>query len=144
MQKYTENIIDMVKKKKLFADQGGPIIMAQIENEYTNVQLSYREAGKMHIKWAADKVIATYNGIPLVMCKQKDAPDSVISTCNGRECGDTFTDPNGPNKPSLWTENWTAQYRVFGDPPSQRSAEDISFSIAHFFAKNGTMNNYYM
>lgn len=46
MQKYTEIIIDMVKKKKLFVDQGGPIIMAQIENEYNNVQLSYREAGK--------------------------------------------------------------------------------------------------
>lgn len=32
-----------------------------------------------------------------------------ISTCNGRQCADTFTGPNGPNKPSLWTENWTAQ-----------------------------------
>lgn len=32
-----------------------------------------------------------------------------INTCNGRHCGDTFTGPNKPNKPSLWTENWTAQ-----------------------------------
>lgn len=32
-----------------------------------------------------------------------------ISTCNGRHCGDTFPGPNGPTKPSLWTENWTAQ-----------------------------------
>ncbi|GFQ01453.1 beta-galactosidase 14 [Phtheirospermum japonicum] len=68
-----------------------------------------------------------------------------ISTCNGRQCGDTFPGPNGPDKPSLWTENWTAQYRVFGDSPSQRAAEDITFAIAHFFfARNGTLNNYYM
>jgi len=144
MQQYTERIIDMAKKEKLFADQGGPIIMAQIENEYNNVQLAYREEGKKYVKWAADMAVATYNGIPWVMCKQQDAPDRVISTCNGRHCGDTFPGPNGPDKPSLWTENWTAQYRVFGDPPSQRSAEDISFSVARFFARNGTMNNYYM
>ncbi|RRT54089.1 hypothetical protein B296_00015913 [Ensete ventricosum] len=35
-------------------------------------------------------------------------------------------------------------YRVFGDPPSQRSAEDIAYSVARFFSKNGTLVNYYM
>ena len=35
--------------------------------------------------------------------------DVQINTCNGRHCGDTFTGPNKPSKPSLWTENWTAQ-----------------------------------
>ncbi|MGD7361325.1 beta-galactosidase, partial [Ralstonia pseudosolanacearum] len=83
-------------------------------------------------------------GVPWIMCKQKDAPDPVINTCNGRNCGDTFYGPNRPNKPILWTENWTAQFRVFGDPPSMRSAEDLAFSVARFFAKNGTLANYYM
>ncbi|CAA2991953.1 beta-galactosidase 13-like [Olea europaea subsp. europaea] len=144
MQKYTERIVNMVKKEKLFADQGGPVIMAQIENEYNNIQLAYREAGEKYVKWAADMAVGLYDGIPWIMCKQEDAPEHVISTCNGRQCGDTFPGPNGPNKPSLWTENWTAQYRVFGDPPSQRSAEDLAFSVARFFARNGTLNNYYM
>jgi hypothetical protein len=36
------------------------------------------------------------------------------------------------------------RYRVFGDPPSQRSAEDIAFSVARFFSVGGTMANYYM
>ncbi|KAG1359433.1 putative beta-galactosidase 7-like [Cocos nucifera] len=67
-----------------------------------------------------------------------------INACNGRNCGDTFTGPNSPTKPRLWTENWTAQYRVFGDPPSQRSAEDIAYSVARFFSNNGTLVNYYM
>lgn len=36
------------------------------------------------------------------------------------------------------------RYRVFGDPPSQRTAEDLAFSVAHFFSKNGSLANYYM
>ncbi|KAI3447940.1 hypothetical protein Pfo_004605 [Paulownia fortunei] len=144
MKQYTEMVINLIKKEKLFADQGGPIIMAQIENEYNNVQLAYKESGLNYVRWAADMAVGLYNGVPWVMCKQKDAPQTVISTCNGRQCGDTFPGPNGPDKPSLWTENWTAQYRVFGDSPSQRAAEDIAFAVARFFARNGTLNNYYM
>ncbi|GMP61373.1 hypothetical protein CsSME_00023868 [Camellia sinensis var. sinensis] len=30
-----------------------------------------------------------------------------INTCNGMRCGETFVGPNSPNKPSIWTENWT-------------------------------------
>ncbi|KAK4477230.1 hypothetical protein RD792_016444 [Penstemon davidsonii] len=144
MKQYVEMILNMVKKEKLFADQGGPIIMAQIENEYNNVQLAYRESGTKYVKWAADMAVGLYSGVPWVMCKQRDAPPTVISTCNGRQCGDTFPGPNGPGKPSLWTENWTAQYRVFGDSPSMRAAEDIAFAVTRFFARNGTLNNYYM
>ncbi|KAM3344125.1 beta-galactosidase 13 isoform X1 [Capsicum galapagoense] len=144
MKKYSEMIIELMKKEKLFAPQGGPIIMAQIENEYNNVQLAYRENGRKYIEWAAKMATSLYNGVPWIMCKQKDAPPEIINTCNGRHCADTFKGPNGPNKPSLWTENWTAQYRTFGDPPSQRAAEDIAFSVARFFAKNGTLTNYYM
>uniref|UniRef100_M1A6L4 beta-galactosidase n=1 Tax=Solanum tuberosum TaxID=4113 RepID=M1A6L4_SOLTU len=36
------------------------------------------------------------------------------------------------------------RYRTFGDPPSQRSAEDLTISVARFFAKNGTLTNYYV
>lgn len=36
------------------------------------------------------------------------------------------------------------RYRTYGDPPAQRSAEDLAFSVARFFAKNGTLTNYYM
>ncbi|XP_047310632.1 beta-galactosidase 13-like [Impatiens glandulifera] len=144
MKKYTEKIISMMKNESLFAPQGGPIILTQIENEYNNVQLAYREKGLNYIQWAGNMALDLKTGVPWIMCKQRDAPGPIINTCNGRQCGDTFTGPNSPNKPSLWTENWTAQYRVFGDPPSQRSAEDIAYSVARFFSKNGTLTNYYM
>ncbi|KAM1453893.1 hypothetical protein ACFXTO_003467 [Malus domestica] len=144
MEAYVTKIMKMMKDEKLFAPQGGPIILAQIENEYTHVQLAYKELGTNYVQWAANMALAQNIGVPWIMCKQTNAPDPIINTCNGRHCGDTFAGPNKPHKPSLWTENWTAQYRVFGDPPSQRSAEDIAFSVARFFSKDGTLTNYYM
>nr|DAD41658.1 TPA_asm: hypothetical protein HUJ06_015981 [Nelumbo nucifera] len=116
----------------------------KIENEYNTIQLAYREAGISYVHWAAKMAVGLNTGVPWVMCKQKEAPDPVINSCNGRNCGDTFIGPNKPNKPFIWTENWTAQYRVFGDPPSQRAAEDLAFAVARFFSKKGTLNNYYM
>ncbi|GAU33634.1 hypothetical protein TSUD_310420 [Trifolium subterraneum] len=128
MKAFVGKIIQMMKDEKLFAPQGGPIILAQIENEYNHIQLAYEENGYNYVQWAAKMAVAFDTGVPWIMCKQKDAPDPVVNTCNGRHCGDTFSGPNKPYKPSIWTENWTAQYRVFGDPISQRSAEDIAFS----------------
>ena len=79
--------------------------------------------------------VGLQTGVPWVMCKQTDAPDSVvcsllyillihkqtreynclmislyeqINTCNGMRCGESFAGPNSPNKPSMWTENWTS------------------------------------
>ncbi|KAE8648449.1 hypothetical protein Csa_023675 [Cucumis sativus] len=37
MQTFTTKIVNMCKQANLFASQGGPIILAQIENEYGNV-----------------------------------------------------------------------------------------------------------
>ncbi|PWS21088.1 beta-galactosidase, partial [Enterococcus faecium] len=34
MQGFTEKIVGMMKSENLFASQGGPIILSQIENEY--------------------------------------------------------------------------------------------------------------
>ncbi|XP_047162343.1 beta-galactosidase 13-like [Vigna umbellata] len=144
MQAFVTKIVQMMKDEKLFAPQGGPIILAQIENEYNHIQLAYEEKGVSYVQWAANMAVALDVGVPWVMCKQRDAPDPVINACNGRHCGDTFSGPNKPYKPAIWTENWTAQYRVHGDPPSQRSAEDIAFSIARFFSKGGNLVNYYM
>ncbi|KFK30461.1 hypothetical protein AALP_AA7G264100 [Arabis alpina] len=143
-ERYVRKILGKMKEEKLFASQGGPIILGQIENEYNAVQLAYKENGERYIKWAADLVESLNLGIPWVMCKQNDAPGNVINACNGRHCGDTFKGPNRHDKPSLWTENWTTQFRVFGDPPTHRTAEDIAFSVARFFSKNGSHVNYYM
>ncbi|XP_009107264.1 beta-galactosidase 11 [Brassica rapa] len=143
-ERYVRMILDKMKEEKLFASQGGPIILGQIENEYSAVQRAYKEDGLNYIKWGSKLVDSMNLGIPWVMCKQNDAPDPMINACNGRHCGDTFPGPNKDNKPSMWTENWTTQFRVFGDAPVKRSVEDIAFSVARFFSKNGSHVNYYM
>ncbi|KAK1322784.1 Beta-galactosidase 16 [Acorus calamus] len=88
--------------------------------------------------------VGLQTGVPWVMCKQPDAPDPVINACNGMNCGETFTGPNSPNKPAVWTENWTSFYQAFGEEPLIRSAEDIAFAVALWIAKNGSFVNYYM
>ncbi|XP_023523717.1 beta-galactosidase 16-like isoform X1 [Cucurbita pepo subsp. pepo] len=145
MQNFTTKIVNMMKSEGLYASQGGPIILSQIENEYSMVEASFHEKGPPYVKWAANMAVSLQTGVPWTMCKQDDAPDPVINACNGLECGETFVGPNSPNKPSIWTENWTSNYQVYGDEPYIRSAENIAFHVALFIAaKNGAFVNYYM
>ncbi|XP_050920141.1 beta-galactosidase 6 [Lathyrus oleraceus] len=144
MQNFTTKIVNMLKEEGLYASQGGPIILSQIENEYQNVERAFGTAGSQYVEWAAKMAVGLNTGVPWVMCKQTDAPDPVINTCNGMRCGETFTGPNSPNKPAMWTENWTSFYQVYGGLPYIRSAEDIAFHVALFVARNGSFINYYM
>ncbi|XP_027149362.1 beta-galactosidase 16-like [Coffea eugenioides] len=119
MQNFTTKIVSLFKSEGLYAPQGGPIILQQIENEYQNVEKGFGDKGPPYVRWAAAMAVGLQTGVPWVMCKQDDAPDPVINACNGRTCGVTFVGPNSPNKPALWTENWTS-------------------------LKNGSFINYYM
>ncbi|XP_010547680.1 PREDICTED: beta-galactosidase 6-like isoform X2 [Tarenaya hassleriana] len=144
MQNFTTKIVDLMKSEGLYASQGGPIILSQIENEYGNVEEAFREQGAAYVRWAGKMAVGLQTGVPWIMCKQPDAPDPVINTCNGMRCGETFTGPNSPDKPKMWTENWPSFFQVFGGEPYIRSAEDIAFHVALFVAKNGSYVNYYM
>ncbi|CDY31349.1 BnaA02g33920D [Brassica napus] len=144
MQRFTSKIVNLMKSEGLYASQGGPIILSQIENEYGNVEAGFHEKGASYVKWAAQMAVGLQTGVPWIMCKQPDAPDPVINTCNGMRCGETFPGPNSPNKPKMWTEDWTSFYQFYGGEPYIRSAEDIAFHAALFIAKNGSYINYYM
>ncbi|KAK2659455.1 hypothetical protein Ddye_005988 [Dipteronia dyeriana] len=144
MQKFVTMIVNMMKSENLYASQGGPIILSQIENEYQTVEAAFHERGPPYVQWAAKMAVGLQTGVPWVMCKQDDAPDPVINACNGMRCGETFKGPNSPNKPSIWTENWTSFYEVYGDEPYMRSANDIAYQVALFIAKKGSYVNYYM
>ncbi|KAL3513657.1 hypothetical protein ACH5RR_026374 [Cinchona calisaya] len=145
MQNFTTKIVNMFKSEGLYAPQGGPIILQQIENEYQNVERHFGEKGPPYVRWAAAMAVGLQTGVPWVMCKQDDAPDSVINTCNGRMCGETFKGPNSPNKPAIWTENWTSFYQVYGVKTPLRSVEDLAYNAALFIAKKkGSFINYYM
>ncbi|KAG4140914.1 hypothetical protein ERO13_D06G046900v2 [Gossypium hirsutum] len=144
MQKWVRKVVNMMKSEKLYASQEGPIILSQIENEYQRIESAFNGKGSRYVQWAAGLAVGLQTGVPWIMCSQQDAPDPVINTCNGFECGVKFEGPNSPNKPSLWTENWTSFVQRYGEEPFIRSAADIAFHVALFVAKNGTYVNYYM
>nr|DAD39509.1 TPA_asm: hypothetical protein HUJ06_013832 [Nelumbo nucifera] len=142
MKNFTTLIVDMIKQENLFASQGGPIIIAQIENEYGNVMGPYGDAGKTYINWCANMAESLGIGVPWVMCQQSDAPKPMINTCNGWYC-DSFT-PNNPNSPKMWTENWTGWFKNWGGADPHRTAEDVAYAVARFFQTGGVFQNYYM
>ncbi|PON71842.1 Glycoside hydrolase [Parasponia andersonii] len=142
MKRFTAKIVDLMKEEKLYASQGGPIILSQIENEYGNIDAAYGSAAKSYINWSATMALSLDTGVPWVMCQQSDAPDPIINTCNGFYC-DQFT-PNSNNKPKMWTENWTGWFLSFGGAVPYRPVEDLAFAVARFYQRGGTFQNYYM
>lgn len=144
MKRFTTKIVDMIKQENLFASQGGPVILSQIENEYGNgdIESRYGSRAKPYVNWAASMATALDTGVPWVMCQQPDAPPSVINTCNGFYC-DQFKQ-NSDKTPKMWTENWTGWFLSFGGPVPYRPVEDIAFAVARFFQRGGTFQNYYM
>ncbi|KAG6388654.1 hypothetical protein SASPL_150086 [Salvia splendens] len=145
MQNFTTKIVNMLKSENLYASQGGPIIISQIENEYQNVEKAFGDGGPSYVRWAAAMAVGLNTGVPWVMCKQDDAPDPVINSCNGMMCGETFVGPNSPNKPAMWTEDWTHFYDNYGNTTKLRPAQDIAYHAALFIVnKTGSYINYYM
>ncbi|XP_047978303.1 beta-galactosidase 10 [Salvia hispanica] len=142
MKKFMTLIVEKMKQEKLFASQGGPIILSQVENEYGFYESAYGEAGKRYTIWAANMSVSQNTGVPWIMCMQFDPPDTVIDTCNSFYC-DHFK-PISPNKPKFWTENWPGWFKTFGASDPHRPPEDVAFSVARFFQKGGSLQNYYM
>ncbi|CAK8572525.1 unnamed protein product [Lathyrus sativus] len=142
MQIFTTKIINVAKEANLFASQGGPIILAQIENEYGDIMWNYKDAGKEYVKWCAQMALAQNIGVPWIMCQQGDAPQPIINTCNGYYCHNFK--PNNPKSPKIFTENWIGWFQKWGERVPHRSAEDSAFSVARFFQNGGVLNNYYM
>ncbi|CAM8915603.1 unnamed protein product [Rhodiola kirilowii] len=142
MKGFTKKIVNLMKSERLYESQGGPIILSQIENEYGPQSKSLGEPGHNYMTWAANMAVGLGTGVPWVMCKQDDAPDPVINTCNGFYC-DEFT-PNKAYKPTLWTEAWSGWFTEFGGPIHQRPVQDLAFAVVRFIQKGGSMFNYYM
>ncbi|XP_072989067.1 beta-galactosidase 5-like [Typha latifolia] len=142
MQGFTQKIVQLMKSESLFASQGGPIILSQIENEYGPESKEFGSVGRSYVNWAAQMAVGLGTGVPWVMCKEDDAPDPVINACNGFYC-DAFT-PNQPYKPTMWTEAWSGWFTEFGGTIRQRPVEDLAFAVARFIQKGGSFINYYM
>ncbi|KAL2246503.1 UNVERIFIED_CONTAM: Beta-galactosidase 3 [Sesamum indicum] len=142
MKGFTEKIVNLMKSENLYESQGGPIILSQIENEYGPQAKALGAPGHQYATWAANMAVGMDTGVPWVMCKEEDAPDPVINTCNGFYC-DAFS-PNKPYKPTIWTEAWSGWFTEFGGPTHERPVQDLAFAVARFIQRGGSFVNYYM
>lgn len=91
MGAFVNETVKVVKNAGLLARDGGPIIMAQIENEYGNMESHYGSSGAEYVQWSVALAKSYDLDIPWIMCQQGEGtgsapPADVINTCNGYYC----------------------------------------------------------
>ncbi|CAF1207104.1 unnamed protein product [Rotaria sordida] len=139
MRTFLMKIIEYVNP--YLAKNGGPIILAQIENEYNGNDQAY-------VDWCGRLVINELSSAQLVwiMCNGH-AANSTIETCNSCNCLDDGWIDNHrrdyPNKPMLFTEN-EGWFQAWGEAVAIRTTVDTAYSVAEWFAGGGSYHSYYM
>jgi len=143
--------------RPLTAPCGGPVILAQIENEYDNIAATYGEDGKRYLQWCVDLARSLELGIPLVTCAaggaaeagEKDAVASAegsLETINAFRAHEVIDAHfrSHPRAPALWTENWTGWYQTWGGVLPKRDPQELAYATARFFAAGGSGVNYFL
>ena len=139
MRKFLMKIVEYVSP--YLAKNGGPIILAQIENEYNGNDQAY-------VDWCGSLVINEFSStqIPWIMCNGH-AANSTLETCNSCNClDDGWIDRHRhdyPDKPMLFTEN-EGWFQPWGDAVAIRTTADVAYSVAEWFAGGGSYHSYYM
>lgn len=125
------------------ARNGGPIILAQIENEYGGAGSDPKRI--QYVDWCGNLTVALDIDIPWVMCQQPDAPPPTIYACNGFTCDDYVANQQTVRRqPAMWTENWSGWVEDWTMGKPNRPVEDLAFATLKFIAAGGSYMNYYM
>lgn len=137
-------IANTLREKGLLALHGGPIILVQLENEYSMVSDQYGDEGVAYLQWMADLQRRLDFGVPAIMCY--GAADGVVETINAFYAHEHIAAHriSHPDQPPVWTECWTGWYDVWGAPHHTRPTCDLLYAVARFFAVGGAGVNYYM
>ena len=119
------------------ARNGGPIILAQVENEYDNIS-PHTAGDNAYIQWCADLAQSYHTGLVWGMCSSQNTPAPLVGTCNGLDCYNFI----GRNRtqPALWTEHWSAEAWTWkwGASLPINTAENMAYSAARWFAAGGS------
>jgi hypothetical protein len=159
MQNWTAEVVEVVEAAGLWAHQGGPVVLAQIENELD--ASDDLENGAKYVQWCGDMANALVPTVPWIMCNG-DAASNTINSCNGYEGGVetgscvAFIEAGGESgrilvdQPALWTEN-EGGFQIWGDDPADPSdyfwglsAASLARETLQWFARGGCHTNYYM
>ncbi|GCE27484.1 hypothetical protein KDA_29680 [Dictyobacter alpinus] len=141
-ERWVRFLVDYIRP--LLASNGGPIILAQLENEYENIASRYGTEGQHYLRWVSELGQALNLGIPLVMCV--GAAAGAIETMNGFYAHPMLEQHTfqHPDQPAIWTEDWPGWYDTYGYPHHIRTPQDVAYGVARFIAAGGTGVNYYM
>lgn len=143
VEKYFEHLCAEVRP--YLATRGGPIILAQVENEYANVAKRYGADGERYLVWMAELARRLGIDVPIIMCE--GAAPNVIETVNGFSIPDERVAKfrrTHPDLPMIWTELWPSWYDTWGFQAHRRSAGNIAWHLLRFIGNGGAGWNYYM
>lgn len=155
MARWVRLVAELIRP--LAASNGGPVILAQIENEYDNIAATYGEAGRRYLQWCVDLAQSLDLGIPWITCAAGRAAeagekDAVASASGSLETINAFRAHEmlpahlraHPRAPALWTENWTGWYQTWGGVLPKRDPAELAYATARFFAAGGSGVNYFL
>jgi len=144
VEAYFERLAEVVRPR--LASNGGPVILVQVENEYSNVSKRYGEEGQEYLRW----IVALGNrlgfgSVPSTMCE--GGAQGAIETSNGfaipAERLATVRKAH-PGTPLLWTEIYPAWYKVWGGGAIPAGdGRFIAGGILDFISRGGSGINYY-
>uniref|UniRef100_H3HE36 Beta-galactosidase n=1 Tax=Phytophthora ramorum TaxID=164328 RepID=H3HE36_PHYRM len=141
MERFITYMVEL--SRPFLAKNGGPIIMAQIENEFAWHDPQY-------IEWCGELVKRLDTSIPWIMCYANAAENTILS-CNDNDCVDFAVKhvKERPSDPLVWTEDegWFQTWQKNKNNPlpnDQRTPEDMAYAVARWFAVGGAAHNYYM
>ena len=121
---------------------GGPVIMAQIENEL------HKPDDDPYVAYCGALVKELALDIPWVMCNGASA-NNTINTCNGPRCASggasyaSLHQVSHPTQPLGWTEDWSGFTTWTGSSLLTTTAAMTS-AITEWFAAGGAHHNFYM
>lgn len=148
MAAFFNKVVAQTRTAGFWADQGGPIALAQVENELHTSDDAY-------VEWCGELAANSGAPVPWLMCNGRSA-NNTINSCNGGDCT-SFIEDNGQNgmvlinQPAMWTEDWTGWYQQWLD--SSPSGYDMSDAgeasgkasgILKWIARGGSHHNHYM
>ena len=160
MESYLKKIIDYLTDHKLWAHQGGNIILAQVENElYDNDGVAGGANSRSmqdYADWSGAVAHKLAPHVVWTMCMGLTAPNT-INTCDGfGDCATSYLENYGQtgriqkDQPAMFSEAEMG-FQVWGETPTEptfylwgRRARDTAFDAVRWFARGGSHHNYYM
>ena len=140
MTKYVLAITKLVSP--FLAKNGGPIVLAQIENEYSWNDPAY-------VEWCGALVSGLHLEIPWLMCNGRSA-NGTVNACNGNDCAE-YANKHAklfPTQPLVWTEDegWFEEWDRAPNSTAydNRTPQEMAFVVLKWFGRGGAHHNYYM